>query len=147
MQTQTHLPTVRLAATVRVDNFQTPVSIEAGRYILVVASEKPAVNLSIKTARAWVDAGASYVCAWGPDSNEVEDSFDYASFLPEYGGELPFHLMTTVHKDEPIEEALYFAFYCAKDVGFEPELSVVVIVVDSESLETKCRHWLETNSE
>jgi hypothetical protein len=55
---QTHLPTGRSAAIVRVDNFQSPASIEAGRYILVVASEKPTLALGIKTARARVDAGA-----------------------------------------------------------------------------------------
>jgi hypothetical protein len=99
---QTHMPTGQLAAIVRVDNFQSPVSIEADRYILVVASEKSVVDLGIKTARAWVDAGAAYVCAWGPGSDEVEDSFDYASFLPECGGELLFALMTTAHKDEPL---------------------------------------------
>ena len=142
---QTHLPTGRLAAIARVDNFRSPVSIEAGRYIFVVASEKPTVALGIKAARAWVDAGARYICAWGPYAEEVHESFDYAGFLPEYGGEVA--IVTTAHQDEPIEEALWFAFYCAKSVDSEPELNVVVIVVDSESLETKCRHWLETNTE
>ncbi len=108
-------------------------------------SEKPTVALGIKTARAWVDAGASYICAWGPGCEEVEESFDYASFLPEYGGELTFILLTTVHKDEPIEEALWFAFNCAKSVEPDQELNVVVIVVDSDSLETRCRFWLENN--
>jgi len=93
-------------------------------------------SAGIKTARAWVDAGASYICAWGPGCEEVEESFDYASFLPEYGGELTFTLLTTVHKDEPIEEALWFAFNCAKSVEPDQELNVVVIVVDSDSLET-----------
>jgi hypothetical protein len=142
---QKHLGTGRLAAVVRVEDFASPVSLDAGKFILVIASEKPTVELSIKTARAWVDAGASYVCAWGPDAEEVEDSFDYASFMPEYGGELPFTLMTTAHKDEPLEEALWFAFNCAKSVDSEPELKVVVIVVDSDSLETRCRFLLDNN--
>ena len=111
------------------------------RYILVVASETPAVELGIKTARAWVDAGAR--CAWGPDSEEVHESFDYAGFLPEYGEEV--ELVTTAHRDEPIEEALWFAFNCAKSVEPDQELNVVVIVVDSDSLETRCRFWLENN--
>jgi hypothetical protein len=101
--------------------------------------------LDIKTARAWVDAGASYICAWGPDSEEVEESFDYASFLPEYGKEL--ELTTTAHQDEPIEEALWFAFHCAKSVESDRELNVVVIIVDSESLEAKCHFWLENNND
>jgi hypothetical protein len=144
---QKHLGTGHSAVIVRVENFASPIFIDAGRYVLVVASEKTPVDLSVKTARAWIDAGALYICAWGPDCEEVHESFDYASFLPEYGGELPFTLLTTAHHDEPLDEALWFAFYCAKDADFEPEWSVVVIVVDSESLETRCRDWLETNRE
>jgi hypothetical protein len=142
---QKHLGTGRLAAVVLVDDFSSPVCVDAGDYILVIASEKPTVALDIKTARAWVDAGASYICAWGPDSEDVEESFDYASFLPEYGKELA--LLTTVHKDEPIDEALWFAFHCANSVEADRALDVVVIVVDSESLETRCHYWLETNKE
>jgi hypothetical protein len=142
---RTHLPTGRPAVIVRVDNFQTPVSIESVRYILVVASEKPAVELGIKTARAWVDAGARYICAWGPDSEQAHASFDYAGFLPEYGEEV--ELVTTAHRDEPIEEALWFAFNCAKAVELESELNAVVIVVDSHALEVRCRFWLENNKD
>lgn len=111
---QRHLGTGRLAAVVRVKDFASPVSVDAGNYVLVIASEKPTIALSIKSARAWVDAGASYICSWGPDSEGVEESFDYAVILPEYGGELAFTLMTTAHRDEPIEETLWFAFNCAK---------------------------------
>jgi hypothetical protein len=142
---QKHLATGRLAAVIRVNDFGSPVSVDAGDYVLVIASENPTVALDIKTARAWVDAGASYICAWGPDSEQVEESFDYASFLPEYGKEL--ELMTTAHQDEPIEEALWFAFHCAKSVESDQELNVVVIIVDSESLETRCHFWLENNND
>jgi hypothetical protein len=143
--TQKHQVTGRSVAVVRVEDFTSPVSIDARSYVLVIASEKPTVALGIKTARAWVDAGASYVCAWGPDCEQVEESFDYSSFLPEYGKELA--LMTTSHKDEPIEEALWFAFNSAKLQDSEPALKVVVIVVDSEALETRCRFWLENNKD
>jgi hypothetical protein len=129
----------------RVVDFASPVSVDAGHYVLVIASEKPTVALGIKTTRARADAGASYICAWGPDCEQVEESFDYASFLHEYGEEL--ELMTTAHHDEPVEEALWFAFYCAKSAESEPELNVVVIVVDSDSLETRCRFWLENDND
>ena len=142
---QKHPGTGRLASIVRVEDFASPVSVDAGHYVLVMVSEKPTVALSIKTARAWVDAGALYICAWGPDCEQVEESFDYSSFLPEYGQELA--LMTTAHQDEPIEEALWFAFHCAKSVDPEQELNVVVIVVDSDLLETRCHFWLENNKD
>jgi hypothetical protein len=111
---QKHLGTGRLGTIVRVEDFASPVSVDAGDYVLVMASEKPTVALSIKIARVWVDAGARYICAWGPDCEQVEESFDYASFLPEYGEEL--ELVTTAHQNEPIEDALWFAFNCAKSV-------------------------------
>ena len=47
-----------------------------------------AVALGIKVARAWVNAGARYICSWGPDSEQVHESFDYADFLPEFGQEV-----------------------------------------------------------
>jgi hypothetical protein len=142
---QKHQGTGRLTTIIRVEDFASPVSVDAGNYVLVMASEKPMVALSIKTARAWVDAGARYICAWGPDSEEAHESFDYASFLPEYGEEV--ELMTTAHQNEPIEEALWFAFNCAKSVEPDQELNVVVIVVDSDALESRCRFWLENNRE
>lgn len=142
-----HHPSGRRAAVVRVENFETPLSVDAKPYVLVIASERAPVPIGTKLARAWIDAGASYMCAWGPDSEAVEETFDYAGFLPECGGELPFTLMTTMHRDEPLEEALWFAFNCAEWGDLEPELKVVVIVVDSEALETRCRYWLETNEE
>lgn len=142
---QKHVGTGRLTTVVRVEDFLSPVSVDADNYVLVIASERPTVALDIKTARAWVDAGARYICAWGPDAEEVHQSFDYAGFLPEYGEEV--ELVTTGHQDEPIEEALWFAFNCAKSVEPNPELDVVVIVVDSESLEARCRFWLENNRE
>jgi hypothetical protein len=53
-----HLGTGQLAAVVRVEDFASPVSIDGGKYVLLIASENPTVALDIKTARAWVDAGA-----------------------------------------------------------------------------------------
>lgn len=93
------------------------------------------MSLGTKTARAWVGAGASYICAWGPDSEAVEETFDYASFLPEFGEPLPFTLMTTSHRDETPEEAFWFAFYSATPPDdLDHELTSVVIIVDSDSL-------------
>ena len=120
-----------------------PVSVAAGKYILVIASERQTVSLGSKTARAWVDAGASYICARGPDSEA-----DYASFLPEFGEPLPFTLMTTSHRDETPEEALWFAFYNATPPDdLDHELTSVVIIVDSDSLEATCIAWVEENNE
>ena len=145
-----HRGTGRAAAVLRIPDLKhaSPVSVAAGRYILVIASERKVLPLSTKVARAWVDAGASYICAWGPDSEQVEETFDYASFLPECGDPLPFTLMTTLHTDETLEETLWFAFYTASPPDdLDHALNSVVIVVDSESLENECLTWVATNDE
>jgi hypothetical protein len=42
--------TGRWAAVVCVEDFGSPVSVDAGDYVLVIASEKPTVALSIRAA-------------------------------------------------------------------------------------------------
>jgi hypothetical protein len=107
-----HLGTGRSAAVLRVDEFRgaSPIGVAHGKYILVVGSEETANLLNVEGARAWVDAGACYVCAWGLASARIEETFDYASYLPELGEPLPYTLMTTSHENESLEEALWFAF-------------------------------------
>ena len=145
-----HPGTGRLAAVLRVESFwdTSPVELAAGKYILFVASRRAAALSSVEVARAWLDNGASYICAWGPTSPEVEETFDYASFLPELGEPLSFTLMTTSHEGESLEEALWFAFYNAiapNDLKYQ--LSTVIIVVDSPALESACVAWVSENAE
>lgn len=145
-----HPGTGRCAAILQVEHFEStqPTAVAGGRYVLLVASERATCACTEEHARAWVDAGASYVCAWGPASGAVEEAFDYASLLPELGEPLPFTLMTTSDKEEPLEEALWFAFYCAAppaDLGCE--LNTVVVVVDSPALEIACRTWIQEKIE
>jgi TPR repeat protein len=145
-----HAPTGRSAAIVRVPDFWAtpPVAVNSGKYVLLVASEKASACSTVEAARAWLEAGASYVCAWGPSSPEVEEAFDYAAFLPEMGDPLPFTLMTTNHQSDALTEALWFAFYSAMppdDLGCA--LESVVVVVDSSALEARCLAWVQENKE
>ena len=143
-----HSGTGREAAVVRLEDFVSPIVVAASRYVLVIGSEKQTVPLGTKTARAWIDAGASYICAWGPDSAAVEEAFDYAAFLPEYGEPLPFTLMTTSHREQTPNEALWFAFYnAAPPDDLDDVLNSVVIVVDSDSLAAACKAWVTENKE
>ena len=105
------------------------------RYVLVLASEHDESSFGTSQARAWLEAGASYVCASGPDAASVEESFDYASFVPEVGVPLPFTLMTTSHEKESFEEALWFAFLCAAPPNnLAATLNLVVVQPSSEIL-------------
>jgi hypothetical protein len=148
--TLTHPGTGRRAALVQVRDFAaaSPLRLDAGPYLLVIATEKQTVGLTEKSARAWIDAGASYVCAWGPDSPAIEEAFDYASFLPELGEPIPFTLMTTSHKSETLEDALWFAFYNAtRSDEHDRKLGTVVVLVDSDILEASCGAWITENTE
>lgn len=140
-----HRPTGRSAAILPTQDFweAEPVFIERGCYVLLIVSEKGCAHSKLQAARAWIDAGAAYVCAWGPHATDVEETFDYAAFLPEVGGPLPFTLMTTSHQTEELSEALWFAFHNAMppdDLGHA--LESVVIVVDSDELEARCLAWV-----
>jgi hypothetical protein len=145
-----HRPTGRSAFIVCAENLLTsnPVSIDKTRYVLFIASEKSVISAEVRDARRWVDAGVGYMCAWGPASSELDDLFDYATFLPEVGTPLTFTLMTTWHDNEPLEDALWFAFYntTAPD-ELEVEIESVVILVDSRAVAERCRTWVLENSE
>jgi hypothetical protein len=100
----THRGTGRSAVVARVQGLWScePLFLGSERYVLVMASAREAQLSSVKAARAWVEAGASYVCAWGPGASEIEETFDYAAFLPELGDPLPFTLMTTSHTEDSL---------------------------------------------
>lgn len=145
-----HSGTGRSSLVLRVESFERtrPFTVPDGRYVLVIASERPSVGCTHQHARAWIDAGASYICAWGPGSGHLEDVFDYASFLPELGEPVPFTLMTTSHKKKSLDDALWFAFYNAMPASDLPcELNAVVVVVDSAVLEKDCVAWIRDNKE
>lgn len=118
------------------------------RFVLVIGSESRRASISCHRARRWIDAGASYVCAWGPSANAIEESFDYASFMPEYGEPLPFTFMTTSHEEGSLEQALWFAFWCsAPPEDLNDELSSVLVVVDTPALRDKSKSWISANTQ
>ena len=124
----------------------TPVHFDGQAYVLLVAQERRQSPLDLPIARSWIEAGASYVCSWGALAEEMEDVFDHASFLEEVGPPLAFTLMTTSHK-ESIEEALWFALYCAAPPeDLKRGLNRVVLVVDTPALLQRCTEWVMKNA-
>jgi hypothetical protein len=146
----THPGTNRRAAVVHLQDLsrEALAFVDSKKYVLVVANEFRGQDLTVQAARAWVEAGASYICAWGPEAEGIEEAFDYATFLPELGEPLSFILMTTSHSGETLENALWFAFYNGK-LPEEPEGGgcPVVVVVDSRILQSKCIAWVRGNAE
>ena len=118
----------------------------ASKYVLVLASATEGTPLSAQQARRWVDAGASYVCCWGPDADSHEEAFDHAAFLPALGDPLPYTLMTTSHGNERFEEALWFAFWnTSLPADLHADLRLVVIQTDSSALADRAKAWVEAD--
>lgn len=145
----THKPTGRRALLVHSTDIVAAVEQAASddKFVLVALSEGGIRGLTSKQARTCVELGASYICAWGRDSDDLEETFDYAAFLPELGPELPFTLMTTSHRDQPLEEALDFAFRWAKPPDDFPfPLDRLVVVADSSELLERCAMWITSEN-
>ena len=47
-----------------------------------------------------------YVCTWGPDCEKAHDAFDRGSYKYEKETQKEFHLMTSWHEKDTLEEAL-----------------------------------------
>ncbi len=144
----THVGSGRRAEINRTESLATaePAKRSQEKYVLFTASERNDAVMSVAQARRWLEAGAAYVCSWGLQASATEESFDYASFLPELGEPVPFTVMTTSHEHESLEEALWFAFWNAGPPGDDLDpTSPVLLVLDSSQLAARCAEWIKTN--
>ncbi|MDE3187406.1 MAG: hypothetical protein KGM96_07775 [Acidobacteriota bacterium] len=95
-------------------------------FVLFLALDATKVKNEVlqKIARALLDRGMVYLCAWGPDCERVHDLVDQQRAPVEPEGEI---VMTSWHSKESLSEALWFFANCA-----EP----------TEGFETTCRDWV-----
>jgi hypothetical protein len=145
----THTPSGRAALLVQSNDIAAAVNGAASddKFVLLALSDGRLRGLTTKQARTCIELGASYICAWGHDCEDLEETFDYAAFLPELGPELPFTLMTTAHRDQPLEEALEFAFRLAQPPDDLPfPLNRVVLVADTSELLSRCTKWIASEN-
>jgi hypothetical protein len=75
-------------------------------------SRRASVDEVSKVVRYLLDAGAVYVCTWGPGCERVHDICDEAQVGPFGDGEQV--AMTTWHPDESLAEALWFVLDVAR---------------------------------
>ncbi len=62
--------------------------------------------------------GVAYLCAWGPDCERVHDVFDLTAVQQAMQVEGEYPIMTTWHRDETLDHALWFAL----DVAYPDEM-------------------------
>ena len=144
-----HAPSGRAALLVQSTDIVAAVSGAASgdKFVLVTLSAGQLRGLTTKQARTCIEHGASYIYAWGRDCDDIEETFDYAAFLPELGPELPFHLMTASDSDQPLEEALEFVFRWARPPDDFPfPLNRIVLVADTAALLDRCSEWIATEN-
>jgi len=85
--------------------------VPAKNFVVVVAADTRDEKKGdmVEAAVALVRAGASYVCCWGPDCKRFHDCFDEADLTVNGPRTNDREVVTTWHKDEPLEEVLWFA--------------------------------------
>jgi hypothetical protein len=90
----------------------------------------------IELARRFLDAGAAYVCAWGPGAAAFHTSVDeaFVNMELEKGHEIPV-IMTTGHEKQTLREALWFAAQVAYPDDYYEDTcrSLVALVVGERS--------------
>ncbi len=105
------------------ESFPDVFSLGSSRFVCLLAWDSRDVNVSRVTelAAKLLNAGAVYVCAWGPDCQRVHDVIDevHAGLNPSLIVDRT--VMTTWHSGEPLVEAIWFALNCTNpDEGYEP---------------------------
>ena len=112
--------------------------------LLLVTTDSNDV-LPIAIAREWLEKGATFVLCTGPGSDSLEQTFDDATFRPECGPELTYTVMTTAHRNEPIESVLGFAFEYAQSAEDAPRKvrSILLLTTTDSTVEKSCK-WLHS---
>ena len=91
-------------------SFPPTLVLPSPNFVLLLACDARLIETSaIATfASSMIDQGVAYLCAWGPDCERVHDIFDEVHVMREIDEKRQYpHVMTTWHKDESLDEALW----------------------------------------
>jgi hypothetical protein len=143
------LATGRRWATVRAASFDALASVlplPFEQFVLLLAADgRGASDHALRDACGrLLQAGARYVCVWGPDASRIHDICDQVAL--ERGlnkGEAV--VMTTWHDDEPLEEAVWFAANAAfpNEAFADAGEALVAIAIGSGEWESQIRQYLQ----
>jgi hypothetical protein len=99
-----------LLAISRPQDMPRVISVSTPRFVCLLAWDARAVGVEeiSAIARQLLDAGAVYVCVWGPDCERVHDIIDAESVGPNPEVTTDSVVMTTWHADESLADALNF---------------------------------------
>jgi len=121
---------VTLAALEDFDGDEMPV----GHSIVLLAADTHSLGEAAihRVAAKLLDAGAVYICSWGPGCERLHDLVDDAVLFRQSPVSEEAVILSTWHTDEPLEEAVRFARSAAwPSSDYEDSCrSVVVVCVD-----------------
>jgi hypothetical protein len=88
-----------------------------------------------------LDAGAVYICSWGPDCERVHDIIDEEEVGPDPTVTTDSVVMTTWHADESLADTLHFvlSFTVPDDAYAEGCGSTLAIAIGSAQWTTEIR--------
>src|SRR5258706_6626352 len=89
--------------------------LPAGHCIVLVTAATHALDEATihRFAAMLLDAGAVYVCCWGPGCERLHDLLDDAVLFRQSPVSESAVIMSTWHSDESLEDALFFALTAA----------------------------------
>jgi hypothetical protein len=101
-------------AVQRVDDLLT-LDFPSEKFVLFLAADFSSIDpqLIAETGKGLIHKGLVYVCTWGPDCEKAHDAFDQGSYKYEEETGNQFHLMTSWHENETIENALWYGVFSA----------------------------------
>lgn len=81
-----------------------------------------------------VKSGCRYMMAWGKDCSAWDDAVDLANLERFDFGDIPNDqfVITTWHKDQPIEEVLWFAKNCAFHSTVEIQNTLIIHLSETD---------------
>lgn len=120
-----------------------------GPFAAVIVSDETVSNAWRNQACEWlVAAGTLYVVAWGVDCEAWHDGVDRAVLSKFDYNEVPDNsfVMTTLHNDESLSEAFWFAGNCAIHPDVDIKEMVVLHISDKPKREALLAVYREGQS-
>ena len=93
------------------ESFPDSLTLSSPRFACLMAWDSRNVDVEriAELAAKLLNAGAVYVCVWGPDCKRVHDIIDKVHVGPNPSPTVDRVVMTTWHSKEPLAEAIWFA--------------------------------------
>jgi hypothetical protein len=141
-----------LAQLTRLEDWPTQLEEPARPFVVFTAFDAKRLTDDelLKFARQLLDQGCVYACSWGSEALRVHNAFDDAVVDARLAGQLYVAeddvVMTTSHEDESLDEALWFAVFCAypehdKDGGVLVAISEHTWAGEIESRLADAEQW------